>query len=392
MKKILTGIFFFVGNALFIVWLLSNISCREKIEFIQSPSPKKNDLAIFASELDDFFTRSADKMGFYSEVSLFDLNGGFEFNKKYGLGPKEKSSSSDFLLASLSKPLTSIIIFQIIEEKKLNLDDKYCEKMAIPCSAFAKEIRVSQLLNHTSGLDRQAPNNHMFLSLRQFLPFGEKNRKITDLAMLADATVEKIHPSFGYSNYGFRLLSYLLEKIDRKPFAEIVDARLRKKYALSNVRLKNDFLDHNAQGVISVYNDSLVFRKALSKVIMAALPDTESFGAGSIIGNTTDLARLSKILLEKKLFGDVKTQSTMFQDAVNEYQFGWVRGEDTFGNKFCFHNGAKGPYLAHWFIFPEINFAAVVLSIFDLTSPYDEKYSEELQRFFLDKNYDRVLI
>ncbi|MBJ7431945.1 MAG: beta-lactamase family protein, partial [Gemmataceae bacterium] len=82
--------------------------------------------------------------------------------------------SSLYRIASISKPITSIAIMQLVEKKKLNLTDKvtdiikfdpFLEGDAKPDLRW-KEITIAQLLSHTGGFDRAKSFDAMFKSVQ----------------------------------------------------------------------------------------------------------------------------------------------------------------------------------------------------------------------------------
>ena len=78
------------------------------------------------------------------------------YNKAFGsalIEPdmrKVSSTETKYRIGSISKMFTSVMIFQLIEEKKLSLDTKLAD--FFPEIPNAGNITISQMLNHHSGI------------------------------------------------------------------------------------------------------------------------------------------------------------------------------------------------------------------------------------------------
>src|SRR5687767_10019405 len=78
---------------------------------------------------------------------------------------KQVQPDALFRIASVSKPITSAAIMTLVEEGKLELDDRVAPFIAHLAPAPGatvdprwEQITIRQLLNHTGGWDRTKPN------------------------------------------------------------------------------------------------------------------------------------------------------------------------------------------------------------------------------------------
>lgn len=189
--------------------------------------------AVFAQtinrgRLDSLFNSLADNNKAMGSIAI-SKNGKLLYSRTIGYSfySKEKKILSDqdskYRIGSISKIFTATIIFQLIEEGKINLTttlDNYFPRY--PNSAL---ITISNLLNHRSGI-------------RNITAIGSKATPRTQEEMLA-IIAEKI-PKYkpgkksSYSNANFLLLGYIIEKICRKPYADVLQERIVSKIGLSN--------------------------------------------------------------------------------------------------------------------------------------------------------------
>ena len=125
------------------------------------------------------------------------------------------SEHTIFHTASISKLFTASAIIKLVNEERLSLADKVHE--LIPELQFKderiKEITIKDLLNHTSGLPDVGNyhweyNNQSESSLKDY---------IRDLDLDLESTPSL---TYSYSNLGYNLLGYVIEKITEGSFED----------------------------------------------------------------------------------------------------------------------------------------------------------------------------
>ena len=116
-----------------------------------------------------------------------------------------------FMIASISKTVTAVMIMQLLEQDRLNLDDQladYLPAAVIRDLANANRATIRQLLNHTSGIPDYLTQEQTLNS--QNIPF----LKETQLEKLSYARgLEAIHPlgtAYSYSNTNYLLLGLVV--------------------------------------------------------------------------------------------------------------------------------------------------------------------------------------
>ena len=90
-------------------------------------------------------------------------NGQFVYDQSFGMIDRQKlqvaQETSLFRIASLTKPITAVAIFTLIEKGQLNLNDKVFGSSGVlgtkygkgPYKQYVTDITVDHLLTHTSG-------------------------------------------------------------------------------------------------------------------------------------------------------------------------------------------------------------------------------------------------
>jgi CubicO group peptidase (beta-lactamase class C family) len=96
------------------------------------------------------------------------------YDEAFGVANRERgealTSSHQFRIASVSKPITSCAIFDLIETRQLSLDDRVFGRGGLlgtrfgrqPYGRFVEDITVEHLLTHTCGGWRNDGSDPMF--------------------------------------------------------------------------------------------------------------------------------------------------------------------------------------------------------------------------------------
>jgi CubicO group peptidase (beta-lactamase class C family) len=201
-----------------------------------------------------------------------------------------------FPVASLTKTFTAVMIFQLIDEKKLTLETKLSK--FFPQIANSDRITIDQMLLHRSGI-------HNFSLDADYQEW--KIKPHTKKEMLARFAAYK--PEFEpnekevYSNTAYVLLGYIIEDLTGSTYVEQLNKRIIKK-----IGLKNTFVGGNAS---SSKNEALPYTFADSKwnQVLKRTAPSNSGGAGAIISTTSDINRFLAALFDNKLISAESLQT-----------------------------------------------------------------------------------
>lgn len=265
---------------------------------------KLSNLAESLLKIEDFLSYLEKNNAEAGEISIFK-DGKEIYKRNFGEKnlPDFKSIKKTFQIGSITKTMTAIMIFNLIENKQLNIDDKLSK--FFPQIPNSDQITISQMLNHSSGLSDyvQGKNEVRWLE-----------KKTTDQQIIKRIIEQgsQFTPDTNqqYSNSGYYLLAKILEKITNKSYEENLDQSIIKPLQLkqfytaskkpSNVYQsfsydKNwipitDFEFSNIVGVGDIattpYNLNLIInaifnRKLVSETsLQSMMPDGKRFGKG----------------------------------------------------------------------------------------------------------------
>ena len=162
-----------------------------------------------------------------------------------------------FRIASLSKPITSVAILQLLEAGKLRLNDKvfgasgllneYGEQRVVDRRVL--DITVQDLLNHSGGWDRDRSGDPMFNSLliaeQQGVPLPPDQSATIDY-MLSRRLDFSPGTEYAYSNFGYCLLGRIIEAVTGIAYDQYVKDQVLSKCGIETMEigLSNATLPH----------------------------------------------------------------------------------------------------------------------------------------------------
>jgi CubicO group peptidase (beta-lactamase class C family) len=147
--------------------------------------------------------------------------GSIIFEHSTGLSDVEQKKplrlSQTMAAFSMTKTLTAIAVLQLIEHKKINIDDPVLEYFKHPYNA---EITIRQLLNHTSGIPNPIPLKWVHLAENHDI-FDEQ-KALTQVLKENPYSDSLPGTEYKYSNIGYWLLGKVIEKASGKKYVDYV--------------------------------------------------------------------------------------------------------------------------------------------------------------------------
>jgi D-alanyl-D-alanine carboxypeptidase len=158
-------------------------------------------------------------------------------------------------VGSTVKMFTATTVLKLMEEGKLNLDDKissYLQGDVISKIENADKATIRQLLQHSSGIYNYIQNlKFQTASLNDFI----REWKPDDLLKYAYNQKAYFQPGedVRYSNTGYILLGILIEKIEGKPFYKVFEDKIFIPFGLTMTKFAAE--DHIPYGIVRGYID-----------------------------------------------------------------------------------------------------------------------------------------
>lgn len=193
-------------------------------------------------KLDSLFNTLEENNKFMGSVAVAK-SGEVIYSKSIGYADIENNikstPSSKYRIGSISKTFTTVLVFKAIEEGKLTLNQKIHKWF--PSIKHSKKITIQQLLSHRSGI-------HNFTNNEDYLSWNTTPKTEKEMVKIITNAGSDFKPNSKaqYSNSNFVLLSYILEKVYAKSYADIVDQyivqplNLKDTYVFKEIDSKND--------------------------------------------------------------------------------------------------------------------------------------------------------
>ncbi len=296
------------------------------------------------------------KMKQFSGSILIAQNGRIIVNKGYGMANYEheipNNSQTKFRIASLTKQFTAMAIMILEEKKLLNVND-YLTKY-IPDYPNGDKIKIVHLLTSTSGIPDHTE-----------LPDFNQERRVFhyDIAKTIETFKNKsleFSPGekFKYSNSGYILLGYIIEKVSNMPYGKYIEQNIFKPLNMNNSGFENteEIIKHRASGY-SIKED---------KIINAAYRNmSNAHASGALYSTIEDLFQWDRALYTEKLIKKTSLEK-MFTPFTDTYGYGWGI-VNIFNRKMAGHNGEIEGFRTNITRFINDDACIIILSNFEQT-------------------------
>jgi len=304
--------------------------------------------SIDKAKLDAYFNTLTEHNRFMGSVAIAQ-GGELIYSKTVGFADVEQGLKANentlYRIGSITKTFTAVLVLKAVEENKLSLNqtiDKW-----FPNIGNADKITIDQMLRHRSGL-----HNH----LDEWVNSGRHIQAITEQEMIE--TITQSGNDFtpdaqtAYSNSGYYLLTFILERIYQKPFSEILEEKIVRPLGLKNTRLGGKINSQNNECHSYIFLGNSWQR----------LPEAHTsqlLGAGAIISTPTDLVKFSHALFSGKLI----SENSLQQMKTIQDHFGMGLKQFPFHHRIGFgHTGGIDGFRSIFAYFPDGDFSIAITS------------------------------
>jgi CubicO group peptidase (beta-lactamase class C family) len=281
-------------------------------------------------------------------------------DKGYGFANLEwhipDSPKTKFRLGSITKQFTAASILLLEERGKLKVDDPVKKYMPDAPAAWDK-ITIFNLLTHTSGI----PSFTSFPDYRKLEPFAATPEEL--VTRFRDKPLDfPPGEKWSYSNSGYVLLGYLIEKISSESYAQFVQDNIFKPLGMvdSGYDSNSAVIEDRASGYTPGQNG----------IVNAGYIDmTVPLSAGGLYSTTEDLLRWEQGLFGGKLLSpaSLKKMTTPFK---NDYAFG-LGVHAVNGHEEIAHGGGIEGFNTSLAYYPDEKLTVVVLGNVNGAAPQE---------------------
>jgi CubicO group peptidase (beta-lactamase class C family) len=240
------------------------------------------------------------------------------------------------------------VILKLQEQGKLSVKDKLSQYY--PGYPNGDKITIHQLLSHTAGI-------YNYTNSKEFRA-GDPSRPVTLDSMIRTFINHPLDfepgTQFSYSNSGYTLLGYIIEKVTGRPYRE----------ALEKMILQPLQLNHSGYDFISLAdkNKSIGYNYYADGMYQPAqyVHPSILYTTGALYSTVEDLYKWHKALMGDAFLSAVSKQM-MYTPVLGPYGYGWF-SDSLFGKKRVSHDGSVAGFKSNINRIPEDDVCVIALS------------------------------
>jgi CubicO group peptidase (beta-lactamase class C family) len=288
-------------------------------------------------------------------------------DKGYGFANLEweipNTPTTKFRLGSVTKQFTAASILLLEERGKLKVEDPVKKYMPDAPAAWGK-ITIFHVLTHTSGI----PSFTGFPDYQPTEAIPTTPEKL--VARFRDKPLEfEPGTKWNYSNSGYVLLGYLIEKISGQKYSEFVQQNI-----FTPLGMKDSGYDSNS--AVIAHRAAGYSRSPNGPVNTGYIDMTIPFSAGALYSTTEDLLRWEQGLFGGKVLtaASLAKMTTPFKQ---DYAFG-LGVSTSNGHKMIAHDGGIEGFNTSLAYYPDDKLVVAVLA--NLNGPFAGQIAANLAK------------
>jgi len=338
-------------------------------------------------KVEEMIDSSVKKDNFNGAV-LLAQNGKTELLTYKGLSDRHYninfSDNTKFHIFSLTKTFTAVLIMQLYERGKLDLDATISTYYPEYKGEAAQKATIRNLMTYSSGrenkdisspeLIHQAYDNTIW-NLDDFID-----------TYLSEKLIDKPGTKFSYNNGDYILLGKIIEKIYKKSFEEVLKNQILIPLKMQNTGMlhHNDIMKNIDDGYTADESDAFALHTPTNSYI------DNFYSAGAMYSTPKDLlifdqAIFKNILLKRSTLNVMLTADKKLEDTALGF---WVYPKN-FGNLntlFVERQGEGYGHSANWVHLPEKNLTLIILS-----NTKDIKYLNKMRERLISAYYGQII-
>lgn len=292
----------------------------------------------------------------FSGAVLISQNGKI-FRKAYGFASYEfnipNTAKTKFRIASNTKPFTALAIMQLVQMSLINVDDSL--NKYIPDFVNGDKIKIHHLLTHTAGVRN-------FYNKKWDEVCCCKN--LNEMVNAIKTWQLDFEPGtdYSYSNSGYTILAYLIEKLSGKKYADFL--------------LDNIFKPLNMNDTGSCFEELVIKNKAFgycsknNKIYNSpSVNEPVLVGNGDLYSTIDDMHKFMEALFDnnekiinKKNKDIIFTKHFAMKSSADRYHgYGWFI-DKRFNKKMVEYSGGLVGYLSKVMRFVDDNLTITILT------------------------------
>lgn len=343
----------------------------------ERPAVPIDDRELFARRIDEFLERAQVRTGF-SGVVLVARGGQPIYQGSVGYAHLASripnTADTSIRIASLSKQFTAAAVLLLEAEGKLSTDDPVHRYLAEFDAEPYRDITIYHLLTHTSGLPRTPEDEARHA---RWDAMAEAPTPAIEYVRLACQCPLQFEPGedFQYSNFGYRILSALIEAVTDQEYADFMEQRLFEPFGLRDsgvARVDVSAVEAKIAEVVSFDVVDGGTRQATFVPTDEGRNYGTGYGSGGIYSSANDLLRWDRVLAGDELLPP-EQKGKLFRPFRDNYACGWTVKESALdGRLYHAHSGSNGGYFSRMMRIPADDLVIIALGNAEKTDEIDE--------------------
>lgn len=258
----------------------------------------------------------------FNGTILIARGNGPVYQRSFGLANFElavpNTNATKYRVASITKAFTSVLILQLYEEGRLELQKTIGDYLPTYIGEGRDKVTIHQLLNHTSGIDNMDKVASLNDALTNGLPPYQspftRDQILTKFA--SGPLVNAPGTTFDYNNADFIVLGRIIETIYQKSYEDVLREKILLPLGLRNTGMMRQ------QAVLRGLANTYFYRDDIN----AMVPDLPSypenwFAAGGLYATANDVLTFSNALFDGRLLKPA-TLTLMIAPGLEDYGYG----------------------------------------------------------------------
>lgn len=304
-------------------------------------------------------------------------NNEISYSKTFGKldvnSDKKVDENTLFAIGSISKSFTSAALAMLVDQGKINWDDKvlsYLQEFQLYDPWVTREFTIRDLLLHHTGYDWTAFGT---------LYYGTNLSRYEILKRLKYLKPEtSFRSKLAYQNITYMIAGLIIEQVSGQTFEKFIEKNIFKP-----IGMNQSFAEFsNTQTNVNLASPHILKNNTIQKVNHR---NYEGIGpAGAIYSTAKEMACFGQFIINQgivdkdtliapKIFSEVFKPHIYFPlfgySEFEHYGFGWFLSSQS-GYKIIEHSGGVDGFSANIVLVPEINLGIVVLCNQDSYAPF----------------------
>lgn len=302
----------------------------------------------------------------------------FERSLGYANAKTKEAFTKDsmFTLYSLSKPFCAIGLMKLYDRGLIDIDE-HPGKYLREAMGFHKDLKIYQLLNHTSGIPDFVQTKEFY---EKHSSGKESEKELLSEISKYDAFFEPGKDS-RYTNVNFVIPAMIIERVSGMTYSEYMEREV-----FCHLGMKTAVVDYNGRRVENRVQGH-------DKNVNGELCPIEKtyfsmFGAGDIMGTVDDVYCLATAIKNKLVLSEKSWKRVLTPSPINGYGYG-CSIYDWHGKKRIQHNGGSAGFRTLHFLLPEYDLDVILLTNSGF-GEYRDLIGEAVHTAYFGESYDKV--